>query len=461
MENIIYTHFIVIINNMKEKYCKFCGLELDNGSCSCEAFLKSSKNSNSKINDNINKKINQLKSENSNYIICDTCKTLNDKDSVYCAYCGLPLKVNGNIKKLKDELSGKNAVDVIGFYKKQDKKAGINNSSLKDSKLKYLVSILLSAMIVCYSLFFLIIPYIKQKIIENQIRKELENSETVEYAYAGMENAGLYETSIIEETSQQKIDLREKWIKQGGFFYAFDKNGDPVIDDWVTETDENGVEQKYYFDVDGKLVVDSWIDGEYYVGDDGAMLKNSPTPDGAFVDEEGKVIIQNENNQQALIETHVYYESPNSEAETVVASRQKSSTSAKLKGADSTKELYIKNLVQLRETVTKGDLKCNIIYYLPVIDGIKEKEVKNINDGLKERFEDLKNELINVAMRSIEFPKSITINEVEQRTLTNNRLNIIVHGKIYPRHGLIEKRKYRFIYDRKSKKVMLSDITEY
>ena len=440
-----------MISNMKEIYCKYCGLELENNSCSCELFLCA----NSKNEKN-------TKKANAKTITCDTCKKTIAKDSIYCPYCGIPVKVNGNIKTLKEELTGSKAQDVIEYYRKIDKKSGNKNSFLKASKMKYGIVFSLLFLIMMYSLFSIIIPYIRQRILDEQIKKELLNSETVEYAYEGMDNAYLYETSIIEETSQERINLRDKWVNQGGFVYAFDKNGDPVIDDWVTATDESGNEQKYYFDVDGKLVVDSWIDGEYYVGADGAMLKNAPTPDGAFVDEDGRVLLKETDGVPVEMETHVYYESPNFEAETVVASRQKSSNSPEIRGVDKNKtyELYIKNIIQQRETVTKGDLRCNIIYYLPVIEGAKEKEVRNINEGLKNEFESFKNILVNTAKQSAELPKSITLNVVEQRTLNSNRMNIIVHGRIYPRHGLIEKKKYRFVYDRKSKEVLLADISE-
>ena len=440
-----------MISNMKEIYCKYCGLELENNSCSCELFLYA----NSKNEKN-------TKKANAKTITCDTCKQTIAKDSIYCPYCGIPVKVNGNIKTLKEELTGSKTQDVIEYYRKIDKKSGNKNSFLKAPKIKYGIVFLLLFLMMMYSLFSIIIPYIKQRILNEQIKKELLNSETVEYAYEGMDNAYLYETSIIEETSQERINLRDKWVNQGGYVYAFDKNGDPVIDDWVTATDESGNEQKYYFDVDGKLVVDSWIDGEYYVGADGAMLKNAPTPDGAFVDEDGRVLLKETDGVPVEMETHVYYESPNFEAETVVASRQKSSNSPEIRGVDKNKtyELYIKNIIQQRETVTKGDLRCNIIYYLPVIEGAKEKEVRNINEGLKNEFESFKNILVNTAKQSAELPKSITFNVVEQRTLNSNRMNIIVHGRIYPRHGLIEKKKYRFIYDRKSKEVLLADISE-
>lgn len=46
----------------------------------------------------------------------------------------------------------------------------------------------------------------------------------------------------------------------------------------------------YYFDGDGWLLTDAWIQGTYYVGEDGAMVYNAQTKDGFYVDGDGKYI---------------------------------------------------------------------------------------------------------------------------------------------------------------------------
>lgn len=46
----------------------------------------------------------------------------------------------------------------------------------------------------------------------------------------------------------------------------------------------------YFFNSKGYMLTDQWIDGLYYVGSDGAMLKNATTPDGYRVDANGKYI---------------------------------------------------------------------------------------------------------------------------------------------------------------------------
>lgn len=192
--------------------------------------------------------------------------------------------------------------------------------------------------------------------------------------------------------------------------------------------------------MDGRLVVNSWIDGEYYVGADGAMLKDQATPDGAYVDEDGRVLVQGAEGVAVTRETYVYYEYPGA-SETVEASNVKSNITGRIIGVDPEKkyELYVKNIRQERETVQKGDLKCNIIYYVPIMDGADEREVKRINEALEESFVKFKNSLVNTANTSPQLPKTIAFNVVEQKTVTSNRVNIITQGRITPRKGLIEK----------------------
>ena len=433
---------------MKKEYCKYCGLELENGMCICDEFFSSLKEK---------RKVKET-------LTCDTCKKKIDDDSKFCPYCGVIQGGDNNNIDLQKELRGDNAPDVIEIYSRSDPVGG-KKVYKRESRLRILSIVMIVTAILLYSFLTFLLPIINKTIEDIKLKKELLNSTTYEYPSESIldTRAIIYESSsVIEESVQEKINLRDKWVKQDGFFYAYDKNGDPVVDDWVTETDENGVEQKYYFDVDGKLVVDSWIDGEYYVGSNGAMLKDADTPDGAHVDEDGRVLLQQVDAIPVEIETHVYYESPNSDSELVVATQQKSSNSGNLKGVDPNKkyELYIKNIIQKRETVTKGDLRCNIIYYVPVIVGAKEKEVKNVTEAINTAFEEFKEVLTKEASSSRELPKSMIFNTVEQRNVNSNRMNIVVQGKVTPRHGLIEKRKFRFVYDRKSRKVAIADITE-
>ncbi len=426
---------------MKEVYCKYCGLELENGECSCKEFKESASK-----NVNVNK-------------VCDTCQKKIDDDSIFCPYCGMPLNVDGNISELKKELAGEGAADVLEVYENRETANGVKKKRKKGISLTFVFSALLIAIIIAVTTTTFLMPFIKQKIADYQLKKMLE---TVTESDLKITPTSDKVVEYQEETTQPVIDLKDTWVKRDGYFYAFDENGDPVVDDWVTETDENGEEKKYYFDIDGKLVVNSWINGEYFVGADGAMYRNQSTPDGAFVDEDGRVYLQGADTVAVEKETFVYYEGPNS-SETVAATTQKSGLSGEIKGVDPNKkyELYIKNIKQQRDTVTKGDLKCNVTYYQPIFAGANEREVNIINENFERVFGNDFKEHINEMIKDYgELPKSVTFTTVEQRNVTSNKVTILLHGKLLPRKGLSEKKKFRFVYDRKSKQLMIANISD-
>lgn len=409
---------------MEKKYCEFCGLELEKGACTCADFLQSSKEKNQLIPK----------------IVCDTCKKHINVGSDFCPYCGIPLNVGKKDTNLQKELRGEYAEDVIEKYFGK-KKTIVDKLKILFTPINLRLTIILLSILAVLLIIKVIMPFVQTK-DENNIATESE--------------------IIIEETTtiQPIIDIKDKWVMQDGYYFCFDKNGDPVVDDWVIETDEEGNENWYYFDIDGKLVVNSWIDGEYFVGSDGAMLVDAVTPDGARVDEDGRVIV--EDRGVAVQEMQVYYEDPNS-TETKSATTQKSSTAGEIKGVEKDKqyELYIYDLGQHRETVRKNDESCDIIYYRPIIKGSKEKEVSALNESLLGLFNvNFKNILTNMANGRVDLPKTIVVNSIEQRKVTTNQMMILCNGRIIPRKGLPEKIKFRIIYDRKSKQIRVENITE-
>lgn len=423
----------------KEKflYCKYCGLELEKGECHCSDFL---------LSKNVKKVYDSI-------IKCDTCDKEIDADANFCPYCGIPIHVDGNNKKLQKELRGEFAEDVLV---KLGIKSDLTLKQKIDKNIPKPIQIIILVLIVVL-LFLLGMKFISP--IIDRYKKKEEEEETI------ATKSEIEETieEMIEETIQPLLEGKnDRWIRQDGFFYCFNEEGDPVVDEWITETEEDGTEKHYYFDIDGKLVVNSWIDGEYYVGEDGAMLVDTDTPDGARVDKDGKVIIRTENDKVITEkETQVYYESPNSTE--IVASNQKSANSGVMKGVNPDKEYEIRmiDIKMIRESVEKNNQKCNITYYYPIVAAIKEKEQNNVNNIIVETFEGRFKEFLKSKMSSWpgELPKSITLNTVDQRQLTSTRYMFIVSGKIIPRKGLSEKVKYRFTYDRKSKTIAIKDIS--
>lgn len=429
---------------MKDKqiYCKYCGLELERGACTCDDFL------NPKRKKSIAKKK------------CDTCKKEIDKESNFCPYCGVPQKEKNDIVELQKELKGDFSEDCLADYKEEKR---IQRKEKIDEILTPNTKIVIKVLVCVVVILFLIkgIMIIKEKIDDYNTKKYLESME-VETEEETTTKAR--ETINIDETEQPVIKPRENWIRKDGYFYCLDMNGDPVIDDWVDETTEWGDIKSYYFDIDGRLVVNSWIDGEYYVGSDGARYRDRKTPDGAYVDEEGRIVEDEENAVFVPVERdmRVYYEAPDPLSMEKTAN-QRSSIEGIIKGvdADKTYELYIKSLKKVHDSYETNGNKCNVTFYYPVIAGGKEKEVNKINELIEELVSDKFPKLLrgNGDMGN-KSPKRILLNTVDQRKVSPNQFIFIISGKVVPQSGFAEKKKYRFIYDRKAKKIDMLDISE-
>ena len=87
-----------------------------------------------------------------------------------------------------------------------------------------------------------------------------------------------------------QVDENGKWIptsgwkKNGTGWWYQNADGSYPVSAWQ-QIDG----QYYYFNGSGYMVSNCWI-GNYYLGGNGAMLKNTTTPDGYQVDENGKWI---------------------------------------------------------------------------------------------------------------------------------------------------------------------------
>lgn len=305
---------------MKKIYCKYCGLELERGSCKCEQSSKHEKHLTAKK-------------------ICDSCGKKIDADAVYCPYCGLPQDVDGNIKALQKELRGENAIDVLAINSKEIKQS---------SRLKYAIiaSMLIIMMgVIVFATF--ILPFVKQKISDYRLKKELETAEA-------------YDEPVLTPTESETIEA----------------TSEEVIIEETTIEESKKVENTINF---------------------------APQKD---------------------------------------------------------KELYISSIRQIDENVSRGDSNCYISYYFPTIVGVDEREVRNVNEVIGNSFIDFKNALVNMANSRSELPESIIFDEIEQRQLNKNRMIILTRGELVPRKGFTEKKKFRFVYDRKSRIIKMEDISE-
>ena len=76
--------------------------------------------------------------------------------------------------------------------------------------------------------------------------------------------------------------IHSKWEYINGHWYYFNTSGHMAENTWKMIGDK-----WYYFDTKGHMLHDQWV-GDYYVGKDGDMLKNTVTPDDYVVSNDGR-----------------------------------------------------------------------------------------------------------------------------------------------------------------------------
>lgn len=368
------------------KYCRFCGLELENNKCYCDL----SKNSRAVITTKIK---------------CDTCKESIPKDSLFCPYCGIPQFIDGRNKNLEKELM--TSPDVMEVYFGSKKK-------------KYIVKLILLIIgiliIICVILYFKSKPNIPE---------------------------GFYEAELESNVNESQSVYKDMWIEKDSAYYCFDKDGNPVVDDWIIETGENGESKYYYFDIDGKLVTNSWVGGEYYVGSDGARLIDTDTPDGAKVGKDGKVIVTIETTSKNSVKQVIF------------------SDGGEIKGIAKDKKyaIIMESLTKINEIYNKVEL----IYFVPKVSGDDINEVNVINTLLNNNFS-IGNEFSNQLKGIVDLHNgqinSIQMLIYEQRQVTKDKYMFLVQGKLYPKKGLAEKLKFRITYNRKNGNITILNISE-
>lgn len=431
---------------MREKYCKYCGRDLEFGRCSCDDFV---------LHENMKKDPKYNNQNNNLSLTCDSCGKKIDVDSIYCPYCGLPVKVDGKIQDLQKELRGDNSKDVIDIYSKEMKP--------KDRFLfptSFVVTLSLATLLVGILIGYAVIPGLKNTISDFTFRQNAEESESVDMSGGPsiVEEATIEST---EETTEEPTGPRDEWVTVDGDTYAYDIEGNMIVDSWVSETDANGVEQNYYFGKDGKLLKDDWVDENFYVGSDGAMLRETTTPDGIYLDEDGMAVIPDENLVTVEEDTNTYYEAPDSNSKTV-NQNQTSSTSVKILGVEAGKSypLYIKKAIRVDDKIKSGNNTCDILYYFPTIEGSDEIEVETINKLYQDAFyKDFIEQVKNYALSLPELPESIKFTTLEQKNAKSNNYRVILSGKIKPRSGLTENLKFTFIYNRKNETIKVQNST--
>ena len=74
-----------------------------------------------------------------------------------------------------------------------------------------------------------------------------------------------------DKNAQKPEEKKTGWIQSGSAWYYYNTQGQPVKNAWIGD---------YWLGADGKMAVNSWVDGgKYYVGSNGAWDKNAQKPE--------------------------------------------------------------------------------------------------------------------------------------------------------------------------------------
>ena len=400
----------------REKYCKFCGRELDGGKCSCNAFL---------LSQNKEKKSKKEKV----YIVCDTCKAKVENDANYCPNCGLPIHANGKIDALQKELEGIGAPDVIEVYSiKENNKKQKNNYGIA-----LVATIALTTFVFGIAIGLVIKPKIDAFIRNITIKNSIALDENMNENTNVNTNASIDEpTTINGPTVHEEIlspTAGEKKEKQDR--------------DSSSESQENDDEKETYSDEQE---------------DDETETAETNANNEATNDKKNLI------DKTSKIETvTIKQEDGGTTTEKVSAANLE--VTGVIKGvSDEDKkkvDIYIERLRSIKDTVSKDGKTCEISFYAPVLAGKDEEEIKIANAAYTFAFDqDFLTKLKNRANSYSELPQSIIFTEVDQRNLTSRRLFIVVSGKVTPQSGFTQTIKYRALYDRKEHTVKLELIAD-
>ncbi len=84
---------------------------------------------------------------------------------------------------------------------------------------------------------------------------------------------GVWDKAVKKQEAPKPEVKKQGWVKEGSTWYYFE-NGTLARNKWISST--------YWVGADGKMATSSWIDnGRYYVGSNGAWVKDAKKPEAA------------------------------------------------------------------------------------------------------------------------------------------------------------------------------------
>lgn len=216
-------------------------------------------------------------------------------------------------------------------------------------------------------------------------------------------------------------------IDDGGQYYYLDDNGNMASERWV---EFNG--KTFYVDKDGVMQKNKWV-GDFYVGDDGNLLKNTTTPDGYQVGSDGRyipkpkptetptqytqpVLVIPETVMQNVIDDPAYtgYSVPNAVPENIIdrgygtdiiAPTAATNVIDNIGASNSSKNnnYTIKSTNNYKEKdYLSNDRQCTVQILIPVLMDKDGVELEAFKEEIMQEQDNIISELIDIADSSIE-----------------------------------------------------------
>ena len=269
-----------------------------------------------------------------------------------------------------------------------------------------------------------------------------------------------YDKDKVKYNKGYKQFASDEIIDYDGSRYYFGSDGYMVKAKWVEKENE-----WYYCESDGKIATKKWIESTYYVDEYGKMMRNTITPDGYLVDQDGKYVDTKaiEAAQKALAEEEAakrkqqyanqnnnnYNNNSNNNTGYVI----NKGTYRQVTNPDTSKEIYIVAYDQYQSyTYFDDETSVDIVIQYPIFGGQSPSEAASMNEALQYCLSNELESLIDsdVSNKSDETrtPRRVNITEASVASIEEKKIYVLLKGNLERKNSSSVKLNYRFIYER-------------
>lgn len=367
---------------------------------------------------------------------CPNCGTELPEGSKFCTNCGSKMEMNDTQQINKENSFEEDESTEIIFDKELPK-----DRLKKGNKNQNIITIIAFIVVIgAASAAFILNNQSNKKKLAEQAKKGIENVE-----------------GLVKYNKGNKEYAKDELIEYNGNYYYFDNKENMFKGkgegEWVQ------IKNDWYFvKNDGTIATKGWVDNEmYYVDEYGKMLKNTRTPDGCLVDENGKYV------DEKALKAAAEYEAA---LKAIEEAKKKQETTGSYKSVqpittqpiksgevisiDTSKEFWIQSYETYNDyTAFDDDTNVDITIKIPVFGGQNSEEVTKINDCINNYIDDM----VSIADGKIneeEKPRKYQITTAEIANIDSNKVNVVLKGKLERSGKAARDIRIRFIYDRSS-----------